>query len=59
MSRSGMNIINLDDIKVAAASVTGIGNWALQIDVILKVAISFATLIYIVLKIKKQLNNGS
>jgi len=52
-------MINLDDIKVAAASVTGIGNWALQIDVILKVAISFATLIYIVLKIKKQLNNGS
>ena len=58
---SGMNMrcqamINLDDIKVAAASVTGIGNWMLQIDVILKVAISVATLFYIVLKIREQLN---
>tara|TARA_R110000824_G_scaffold257958_5_gene446873 strand:+ start:814 stop:969 length:156 start_codon:yes stop_codon:yes gene_type:complete len=49
-------MINLDDIKVAAASVTGIGNWMLQIDVILKVAISVATLFYIVLKIREQLN---
>jgi len=48
-------MINLDDMKVAVASVTGIGNWMLQIDVILKVAISVATLIYIILKIK-QLN---
>ena len=48
-------MINLDDMKVGVASVTGIGNWMLQIDVILKVAISVATLIYIILKIK-QLN---
>ena len=49
-------MINLDDIKVGFASITGIGNWALQIDVILKVAISVATLCYIILKIKEQLN---
>jgi len=49
-------MINLDDMKVGVASVTGIGNWMLQIDVILKVSISVATLIYIVLKIKEQLN---
>jgi len=49
-------MINLDDIKVAAASVTGIGNWMFQIDVILKVAISVATLFYIILKIREQLN---
>ena len=48
-------MINLDDMKVGVASVTGIGNWMLQIDVILKVSISVATLIYIVLKIKEQL----
>ena len=49
-------MFNLDDIKVGAASVTGIGNWMLQIDVILKVAISVATLIYIVLKIREQIS---
>jgi len=51
-------MINLDDIKVAGASATGIGNWMLQIDVLLKVAISVATLIYIILKIKEQLNSN-
>ena len=49
-------MINLDDIKVGSASITGIGSWALQIDVILKVAISIATLFYIILKIREQLN---
>ena len=48
-------MINLDDLKVGTASITGIGNWMLQIDVILKVAISVATLVYIVLKIREQL----
>ena len=50
-------MINLDDVKVSAASVTGIGNWMLEIDVILKVAISVATLVYIVLKIREQIRN--
>ena len=55
--QKGGQMIDLDDVKVSAASVTGIGNWMLQIDVLLKVAISVATLVYIVLKIKQQLKN--
>jgi len=47
--------MNLDDIKVGFASVTGLGNWMLEIDIILKAGISLATLVYIVLKIKEQL----
>ncbi len=47
--------MNFDDIKVAIASVTGIGNWMVQIDLILKVGISVASLIYIILKIRQLL----
>ena len=47
--------MNLDDIKVGFASVTGLGNWILEIDIMLKVGISLATLVYIVLKIKEQI----
>ena len=47
--------MNLDDIKVGFASVTGLGNWILEIDIMPKVGISLATLVYIVLKIKEQL----
>ena len=50
--------MNLDDFKVTIASVTGLGNWLLHIDVILKIGISVATLFYIVLKIKEQLRKG-
>ena len=50
--------MNLDDIKVGFASVTGLGNWMLEIDIILKAGISLATLVYIVLKIKEQLRKG-
>jgi len=50
-------MITLDDLKVSVASGAGIGNWMLQIDVLLKVAISVATLVYIILKIKQQLKN--
>ena len=49
-------MIDLDSGKVGGAAFAGIGNWALQIDVILKVAISVATRVYIILKIKKQIN---
>ena len=48
-------MITLDDLKVSLASATGIGNWMLQIDVLLKVLISMATLVYIIIKIKQQL----
>jgi hypothetical protein len=47
--------LNLDDIKVGFASVTGLGNWILEIDIMLKVGISLATLVYIMLKIKEQI----
>jgi len=50
--------MSLDDIKVGFASVTGLGNWMLEIDIILKAGISLATLVYIVLKIKEQMKKG-
>lgn len=49
--------MNLDDLKVAIASVAGLGNWMVEIDLILKVAISVASLIYIGLKIRKLLKS--
>ena len=49
--------MNLDDLKVGFASITGLGNWMLEIDILLKVGISLATLIYIVLKIRKQIRD--
>ena len=45
--------MNLDDLKVAIASATGLGNWMVEIDLVLKVAISVASLVYIGLKIRK------
>ena len=36
--------MNLDDLKVAIASATGLGNWMVEIDLVLKVAISVASL---------------
>jgi hypothetical protein len=47
--------MNFDDIKVAISSAVGIGNWMVQIDLILKVGISVASLIYIILKIRQLL----
>ena len=49
--------MNLDDIKVGVASVTGLGNWLLEIDILLKAGVSLATLVYIVLKIREQIRN--
>ena len=49
--------MNLDDLKVAIASVAGLGNWMVEIDLVLKVAISVASLIYIGLKIRKLLKS--
>ena len=47
--------MNLDDLKVLVASASGLGNWLLEIDILLKVSISLATLLYIVLKIQQLL----
>ena len=51
--------MNLDDIKTALASVVGLGNWMVEIDLMLKVSISTASLVYIILKIRALLKNGS
>ena len=50
--------MNLDDLKVAIASVTGLGNWMVEIDLVLKVAISVASLVYIGLKIRKLIKEN-
>ena len=47
--------MNFDDIKVCFASVTGLGNWLVEIDFILKIGISAASLVYIILKIRQLL----
>ena len=51
-------MIDMDMGKVLGAATGGIGNWALPLDSALHVATSVATLIYIVLKIREQLNKG-
>ncbi len=48
-------MIDIDTGKVLGAATGGISQWALHIDVILHIAISLATLCYIILKIKEQL----
>jgi hypothetical protein len=45
-----------DTGKVMVATFTGLSNWMVSMDLILKVAISAASLIYIVLKIRELLN---
>jgi len=52
-----MKLIDLDDIKVAFASASGLGNWLLEIDTILKVSISAASLLYIILKIRNLIKD--
>ena len=51
--------MNFDDLKTGIASLVGIGNWMIEIDLVLKVGISLASLIYIILKIRELVKNGS
>ena len=51
-------MIDLNDIKVAIASASGLGNWMLEIDTALHVLISVASLVYIVLKIRQLIKNN-
>ena len=51
-------MFDLTDVKVALASISGLGNWALEIDTVLHVLISVASLVYIVLKVKQLITNG-
>ena len=47
--------MNIDDVKVGFAAVAGLLNWAVNIDIILQLAISVASLLYISLKIRQLL----
>ena len=49
------DVITMDDLKVGFASVTGLGNWLVDIQLVLQITISLASLCYIVLKIREQL----
>ena len=52
--------MNLDDlldlVKVSVASIAGLGNWLVDMDLLVKLMLSIASLIYVVLKIKELLN---
>jgi hypothetical protein len=50
--------MNIDDVKVLIASVAGLGNWLVDIDLILKIVLSAASLVYVVLQIIKHLKNN-
>jgi len=48
----------IDDIKVFCSATIGVGNWWIEtIDVYMKIAVSFVTVIYIILKCVKLLKN--
>jgi len=53
-----MRLFNFNDVKVLLASGTGLGNWLMEIDLILKVGISLASLVYIILKCREILRGG-
>lgn len=52
-------MINGNDVKVAMATAAGLLNWAADIDIVLQLCISIASLIYITLKIRGLLKKGT
>ena len=48
-----MSWMDLEDAKVIFATSSGLGTWLVDIDLILKVGISAASLVYIILKIRQ------
>jgi hypothetical protein len=50
-----IGLVTLDDMKVALASGAGLGNWLVEMELMLQITISLASLFYIVLKIREQL----
>jgi len=51
-------LVTLDDIKVCAVGVAGTFNWFLpELDLILKILVSAASLFYIILKCKQLIKN--
>jgi|TARA_R110001592_G_scaffold112924_12_gene311558 hypothetical protein len=51
-------VVTFDDFKVMIASVAGLGNWLVELELVLQITISLASLFYIVLKIKEQLERN-
>ena len=50
-----LGLVTFDDVKVALASGAGLGNWLVEMELMLQITISLASLFYIVLKIREQL----
>jgi len=46
----------LDSLKTIGNGAIGVGVWWLNLPVILQMCVSIATLVYIVIKIRKELN---
>jgi len=46
----------LDSLKTVGNGAIGVGIWWLNLPVILQMCVSIATLVYIVIKIRKELN---
>ncbi len=53
-----MKLIDLNDMKAFFAAIIGSGNWILEIDTVLHVLISVASLVYIILKIKQLITKN-
>lgn len=51
-------MVTIDDAKVMVASAAGLGNWIVDLELVLQITISLASLFYIVLKIKEQLERN-
>tara|TARA_R100001463_G_scaffold18553_3_gene46387 strand:- start:3835 stop:3987 length:153 start_codon:yes stop_codon:yes gene_type:complete len=47
--------VNFDDLKVLAVSAAGVGNWAINIDLGLKIVLTGLSIVYVLLKIKQLL----
>ena len=47
--------MTIDDFKVMFASSTGLGTWRIDMDMVIKLMLSLASLLYIILKIKQLL----
>tara|TARA_R110000824_G_scaffold323219_2_gene510141 strand:+ start:1762 stop:1917 length:156 start_codon:yes stop_codon:yes gene_type:complete len=49
--------MNFDDLKVIFASSTGLGTWLIDMDMLIKIMLSLASLLYVILKIIQILEN--
>tara|TARA_R110000787_G_scaffold47626_1_gene115147 strand:- start:252 stop:407 length:156 start_codon:yes stop_codon:yes gene_type:complete len=49
--------MNFDDFKVVFASSTGLGTWLIDMDMLIKIMLSLASLLYVILKIIQILEN--